>query len=166
MRHVPVFLLLLLACAGCNLVGASVGAGADSGMAVVFSSYNDFLYTGPGEAYSNNRKGLNEFLAGNYADARKTFTATLDEYPGNPDAVYYLGLTLIHQGERAEGFAMLQKYNDPFKFRITQEVRWWGDYCSKKPDLAPEKIRQVLNKARGEGYRRDIEDDWTRRGWL
>ena len=166
MQRVLLVPLLLLACAGCNLVGASVGASTQSGMGVAFSSYNDFLYSGPGGAYSNNRKGMEQFLAGQYAQARETFAATLEQYPGNPDAVYYLGLSLIYLGERAEGFAAIQKYNDPNNFRISHEVRWWGDYCSRKPDLTPEKIRQVLNKARAEGFRRDIEEDWMRRGWM
>ncbi|MDD3313727.1 hypothetical protein [Pseudodesulfovibrio sp.] len=160
-------LLLALLLAGCNVVGASVGAGASSGAGVVFSAYNDFLYTGPGAAYANNKKGLERFLAKDYAGAGDIFATTLSSYPANPDAVYYFGLCRIYLGARDEGFARLASYDDPNNFRITQEVRWWANYCAKKPELTPEKIRQVMNKARGEGYRRQIQEDWDDRlmGW-
>ena len=165
MRSILPALLLVLACAGCNLVGASVGAGSTSGMGVSFSSYGDFLYSGPGKAYANNKKGLLQFLDKDYPAARQTFEATLESYPGNPDAVYYLGLTKIFLGEREAGYGLLRSYRDPNNFRISQEVVWWANYCAKKPELTPEKIREVLNKARGEGYRQQIEDERFRRGW-
>ena len=44
------------------MVGATVGAGTSSGMAVAYSAYNDFLYTGPGAAYANNKKGSYNFV--------------------------------------------------------------------------------------------------------
>ncbi len=145
------------------MVGASVGAGTSSGMAVTFSSYNDFLYTGTAKAYANNKRGLEKFLAKEYAPARDIFQQTLNDYPANPDAVYYLGLSLIFLGQRDAGFASLRSYNDQNYFRITSEVRWWANYCAKKPDLTPEKIRETMNKARGEGYRRQIQEDWDNR---
>lgn len=166
MRSILPVLLLVLSLAGCNLVGASVGAGYSSGMAVSFSSYNDFLYSGPGQAYSNNKKGLDQFLNKDYPAALQTFQATLQSYPGNPDAVYYLGLTRIFLGERDQGFATLRTYHDTLMIRITQEVVWWANYCAKRPEMTPEKIREVMNKARVEGYRQQIDDERLRNGWF
>ena len=165
MRFVLPAICLVLLCAGCNMVGASVGAGSTSGMGVSFSSYGDFLYSGPGKAYANNKKGLLQFLDKDYPAARKTFEATLESYPGNPDAIYYLGLTKIFLDEREAGYTLLRSYHDPYNLRITQEVVWWANYCAKKPELTPDKIYKTLNKARGEGYRRQIEDERFRRGW-
>ena len=119
----------------------------------------------PEKAYANNKKGLLQFLDKDYPAARQTFEATLESYPGNPDAVYYLGLTKIFLGEREAGYKLLRSYRDPNNFRISQEVVWWANYCAKKPELTPEKIREVLNKARGEGYRQQIEDERFRLGW-
>lgn len=165
MRSILPVLCLVLACTGCNLVGASVGASSNSGMAVSFSSYGDFLYSGPSKAYASNKRGLTLFMNKDYPAAREAFEGTLKEYPGNPDATYYLGLTQIFLDQRDTGFDTLGKYHDPLNIRITQEVVWWAKYCAKRPQLTPEKIREVLNKGRGEGYRQQIEDERTRTDW-
>jgi hypothetical protein len=145
--------------------GGSVSAGvaSTSGMGISFSSYGDFLYSGPDAAFRSNREGLREYLDGNYAAAARLFRATLRDYPGNPDAVYYLGLSLISDGSRDTGFATLGQYRDPLRMRITQEVRWWADYCEKRPDMTPQDIRRTMNKARVEGYQREREEAWENR---
>ncbi len=84
MRSILPVLCLVLACAGCNLVGASVGAGSNSGMAVSFSSYGDFLYSGPSKAYASNKRGLTLFMNKDYPAAREAFEGTLKEYPRQP----------------------------------------------------------------------------------
>ncbi|MDC0336488.1 hypothetical protein OAN24_06320, partial [Pseudodesulfovibrio sp.] len=147
--------------------GGSVGAGVHtgSGQGVFLSSNYDFLYSGNGEAYSNNKRGLESLLAKDYFAAKEIFKGTLEKYPTNPDATYYLGLTLIYQNERDAGYSLLLQYRDPFKIRITQEVKWWAAYCQKKPELTAEKVHQVMNKARSEGYQRDQEEEWERRRW-
>lgn len=159
----PLVFTLLLALPGCNMVGGSVGVGTGSGMGISFSSYGDFLYSGNGETYANNRRGLKELLNKDYFAAREIFKASLEMSPGNPDATYYLGLTFIYLDERAAGYSLLSQYRDPFKIRIAQEVHWWANYCSKKPDLTPEKIHRVMNNARTDGYQRDREEEWDRR---
>lgn len=131
--------------------GVSVGVGTASGMGVGFSSYGDFLHSGPDAAYRINREGLRAFLDGNYTAARSHFDTTLDQYPGNPDAVFYLGLTLMFLDERDQGFAVLATYREPFNTRVAQEVRWWTDYCRKRPDMTADTIRKTLVRARGEG---------------
>lgn len=185
MRYVPALLTLVILLTGCNMVGVSVGTRSGSGgvsvntgtggtgvrvstgagIAVGVNSSGDFLYSGNGEAYATNKRGLREMLDKQYETARSTFEANLEKYPGNPDATYYLGLTLIYLGEREAGFARLLQYRDTFKIRITQEVKWWAEYCRKKPELTPEDIHRVLNKARNEGYIKDQEEYWGDRRW-
>ena len=147
------------------MIGATVGVGTGSGHGIAMSAYGDFLYSGNGEAYGNNKRGLKMFLAKDFTAAREIFKGTLDKYPTNPDAIYYLGLTLIYQGERDTGYSLLLSYRDTYKNRIAQEVRWWAAYCQKKPELTAEKIHQVMNKARGEGYQQEIRDLQERRGY-
>jgi len=150
--------LLLLICSGCMVTQSTVGVSTTSGRGVWFSTYGDMLYSGPGPAYSNNRQGLQELLNNNYEAAEKTFATTLEQYPGNPDAVYYLGLTLIYQGKREEGFALLRQFRDPLRYRITQAVQWWADYLEKKPELTPKKIHDVMNKNRVEAYNKEYRE--------
>lgn len=156
-------LVPLVILGGCLAYG-SVGVGSTSGMGVAFGSYGDFLHSGPEAAYRSNRAGLRAFLDGDYSTARTHFDATLEQYPGNPDAVFYLGLTLMHLDEREQGFAVLATFREPFDMRVTQEVRWWTDYCRKRPDMTPETIRRTLVRARAEGLQRqhqeELEDRW------
>ncbi|MBI9078633.1 MAG: tetratricopeptide repeat protein [Pseudodesulfovibrio sp.] len=152
------FLLFLLTSSGCMVSQTSVGIGTTGGMGVSFSSYGDFLYSGPGPAYSNNRLGLQKLLAKEYPSAQKVFEKTLEQYPDNPDATYYLGLTLIHQKKRKEGFAFLRKYHDPLQYRMTRAVQWWADYLEKKPELTPRKIQETMNKNRVDAYNRDSRE--------
>ncbi|WP_285905510.1 tetratricopeptide repeat protein [Pseudodesulfovibrio pelocollis] len=145
--------------------GVGVGVGTASGMGVSLSSYGDFLHSGPDAAYRINREGFRAFLDGDYPTARTHFDATLDQYPGNPDAVFYLGLTLMFLDELDQGFAVLATYREPFNTRITQEVRWWTGYCRKRPDMTPETIRKTLVRARAEGLARERQERWEdRRG--
>lgn len=150
---------------GTGTTGSGVSISTGSGMAVAVNVRGDFLYSGNGEAYATNKKGLREFLDKQYVEARKTFEGNLAKYPDNPDATYYLGLTLIYLNEREAGYARLLQYRDSYKNRIAQEVKWWAAYCQKKPELTPEKIHQVMNKARAEGYEKDREERWEERRW-
>jgi len=148
--------------AGCLAYG-TVGVGTTSGMGVALSSYGDFLHSGPDAAYRNNREGLRAFLDGDYATARASFDTTLEHYPGNPDAVFYLGLTLMFLDERDQGFAVLSAYREPLTTRVAQEVRWWTDYCRKRPDMTAETIRRTLVRARAEGLATERQERWERR---
>jgi predicted Zn-dependent protease len=168
-RSIPLLLVLWLT-AGCvtggSVVGGSVGVGSTSGMGVVFSSYGDFLYNGPDAAFRNNRTGLQQLLDKEYNQAEATFRATLKTYPGNPDAVYYLGLALIHLDKRDQGFAALKSYQDSLRTRVTQDVHWWANYCEKRPEMTADSIQRTMNKARGEAFQREREEDWENRRGL
>lgn len=163
MRRILPLLIVLGLLASCNTVGTTVGVGTGTGAGISFSTYGDFLYSGNSEAYGNNRRGLREFLNKDYFAAREIFKGTLDKYPTNPDAIYYLGLTLIYLEEREAGYGVLRQYRDPYKTRVQQEVLWWANYCEKKPELTAEKVHRTMNKARSEGYKRDRDEYWERR---
>lgn len=159
-RMTIVALILAAFCAGCQTwsVGASSG-----GMGMRVSGYGDFLYSGPSDAYSTNREAMQFFLERDWDTAEKLFRRTLERHPGNPDATFYLGLTLIARERREAGYAMLDLFRDPLKVRVTQEVRWWADYCRRKPQMTPDEIINTMRKARGEGFERDRQEEQERR---
>ncbi|WP_147820908.1 tetratricopeptide repeat protein [Salidesulfovibrio onnuriiensis] len=146
----PLLLLMAALCA-CTVSSAGVGVGRGSGVAMI-SVYNDFLYSGPSKAYQNNREGLRQFKAGKYTDAANTFQRTLDSYPGNPDASYFLGLSLIGMGDREQGFDTLVRFRDPWRYRVAGEITWWAGYLRKRPHLTDQEIFNTMKRIRGEAY--------------
>lgn len=184
-KSILIFIFLLMA-SGCRVgttvgvgtgggsgtsVGVSTGAGRTSvgvGLgrgAVVYSSYDDFLYSGTGAAYSNNRKGMKLFLDKKYSEARAVFQATLEQTPGEPDAQYYHGMCLIFLEQREAGLNQIAAYRDPFNPRISSEVKWWANYCRNKPNMTAEQTYRTLNKARAEGYKRQQDEERERLRW-
>lgn len=163
MRHILVILTLLFLI-GCVSTGASITVGTGGGF-ISISARGDLLETSPGEAFSINKQGVSSFLAKDYAGAQYSFETTLARYPGNPDATYYLGLTLIHLGQRDAGYTHLLKFRDPNHIRVTQNVQWWAAYCQKKPELTPEKITDVMNKARKDGWQKERQEAREERRW-
>jgi len=126
--------------------------------AVMVSAHNDFLYSGPGRAYQNNREGLRLFKAGKYAEAADTFRKTLKAYPGNPDAVYFLGLSLIGMDHRNEGFDTLAKFRDPWRNHVASEITWWAGYLRKRPHLSAQEIFSTMKRIRGEAYNQYLRE--------
>jgi len=168
-RIIPLLFCLIFLLPACNNVGVGVGVGTGGGgsrFGMAISTQLDFLRGGNRDAWASNKRGLEEFQAKDYAAAKETFEYTLKSYPEDPDATYYLGLSLIYLGERQEGYTYLKQYKDS-NSRTQQEVRWWADYCEKKPELTPEAIHRTLKKARAEGYNQDRRDEMEDvRGWM
>lgn len=161
------FCLFTLAACGSN-VGFGVGVGTGGGntrFGVGVSTTMDFLRRQNSGAISNNQRGLEEFRAKNYEAARESFEYTLKNYPDDPDATYYLGLTLVYLDDRAAGFAILKEYKDNTP-RIQQNVRWWAGYCEKKPKMTAEEIHTAMKKARAEGYNQDRQEYIEDHGWF
>lgn len=141
--------------------GTSIGVGY-SGLGVRMSSAKDYLNSGPNEAFRNNETGVGQLLDGDYEAARATFEATLADYPDQPDAVYYLGLTHIYLDEREEGFTLLKSYREPNHYRATRAVQDTAAYLEKKPELDAETIHKTMNRERMDGFNRDRENRWER----
>ena len=142
---------------GVGMGGSSVGVGAGS-FGLSLNSYGDFLNNGPNEAYTNDKAGINQLWDEKYEEARGTFESTLEKYPGQPDATYYLGLTLIYLDQREEGFALLKSYKDPYYYRGTSAVQRMAAYLEKKPELTPLEIHKAMNKERTDGYKWDVRE--------
>ncbi|MCJ2162985.1 MULTISPECIES: tetratricopeptide repeat protein [unclassified Pseudodesulfovibrio] len=142
---------------GMGTGGTSVGMGV-GGFGLSLNSHGDFLNNGPNEAYTNNKVGINQLLEGKYDDARKTFEDTLQKYPNQPDATYYLGLTFIYQGDREAGFALLKGYREQYYYRGTSAVQRMAAHLEKKPELSAEEIHKAMNRERVDGYKQDIRE--------
>lgn len=169
MRIIIPLLLCLFALAACGSnVGVGVGVGTGGGntrFGVGVSTTMDFLRGQNSGAVANNKRGLEEFRAKDYEAARDSFEYTLKNYPDDPDATYFLGLSLIYLDDREAGFVRLKEYKDS-KVRIQQDVRWWAGYCEKKPSMTAEEIHTTMKKARAEGYNQDREEYIEDRGWF
>ena len=151
---------------GMGAGGTSVGVGV-GGFGLSMNAYGDFLNNGPNEAYTNNKVGINQLLEGKYDDARKTFETTLEKYPEQPDATYYLGLTLIYLDQRKAGFTLLKSYREQYYYRGTSAVQRMAAYLEKKPELTAREIHKAMNRERVDGYKQDArereelrEDTW------
>lgn len=148
--------------AGCNAQPISMGASINrGGSGVMVSATSDFLYSGPGAAYQENRQSLRLFQNKEYAAAARAFKATQTLYPKNTDALYYHALSLIGNNERSAGFKLLQQFRDPKYFHLSAEIRWWSNYLSKKPQLTILEIFRTLRRVRAEAYQESLK---TRRG--
>lgn len=173
----PFFIMAIFLLSSCTTIGFGLSTGSrntrvgvygstgGAGIAVSKSAHGDFLYSDRGKVYSDNKRGFRFYLDGEYEKAKEVFEQALEKSGDNPDSVYYLGLTLIYLGDRDAGYDMLATYRDDVKVRTAQEVRWWTGYCRKRPELEPDKIRDVLNKARQNGYQQDLEEERERRSW-
>lgn len=154
-------------------VGVGMGRGSTSvgvgtaGFGLSLNSYGDFLNNGPNEAYTNNKAGIKQLLDGNYDRARQTFETTLAKYPEQPDATYYLGITLIYLDRRDEGFALLKSYREQYYFRGTSAVQRTAAFLEKKPELSALEIHRTMNRERVDGYKQDIRErqDLRRETW-
>ena len=151
------FLLFLPLLTSACFSSATVGIGGGSGVGLALSVHGDALY-GSGSVNSINREGLTELLEGRYENAETLFAVGLDRSPGNPDGVFYLGITRIYLGELDSGYDLLDSYRDRRYFRITQEVRYWSGYFRQRPETPPKTIHRRLNTARAQGFRRDIDE--------
>lgn len=152
-------LLMTFALSACTVSTAGVGVRRGAGFAMV-TIHNEFLYSGPGAAYQNNRQGLRLFKGGEYLKAANTFQRTLNDHPANPDAVYFLGLSLIGMEQRDQGFDTLDSFRDPWRYRITGEIRWWANYLRKRTHLTPREIFNTMKRIRAEAYNQYIREEY------
>lgn len=155
---IPVLLLALTAC-NTYSVGVGVGSGR-SGISV--RTYGDTLYSSRGTAYASNREGLAALSAKDYVTAERLFRNTLKDHPGNPDAMFFLGLSLIGQEEREEGFATLKEFKDPHNFRVTQSVHQQLKHSEESPERSAELIIRDLTIARTDGYDKERREQRER----
>ena len=163
-RHIPLFGLLVLCAllaASCRVGGGfgvgSGGSGMGLGVSTDLSGSDN-----PATATANNKLAMNQFNAGNYENAAKIYQDTLDSYPENADAKFYLGLSQIGMGEREKGFDTLATFKEPDKTRTTQDVQWWAAYMRKKGDASFDDILKTMEKVRREGLAKDEQEERER----
>lgn len=145
--------------------GTIVGIGTSVSPNATILVYKDFLNAGPSEVRSNHRKALEALKNGDYAAAATMFENTLQQYPAHPDAIYYLGLTRIYQGDREAGFALLKSYNEPNYYRMTAEVQRMAEYLEKKPEISAKKVHEAMNRHRTDGYNQDVSASKDYKNW-
>ena len=109
------------------------------------------LLTNLGRAYYN--------LA-DYAKAETNFTAATQVEPGYPQAVFYLGLSTLAQGDRAAGFGILTNFRYPGKPEVTRSVTSMAHQLTGNTDATTEYLIDKMAQAWTEGMTMDKRADF------
>ncbi len=80
-----------------------------------------------------------------------------------PEEEFYYGLSLIGQGHRDQGFAVLTSFRYPLKFRIQQYVRERAAQLEPYQELPARQIFTEMEKAWREGDEEDKRDQLEER---
>jgi len=106
--------------------------------------YNEALAKEPDSLYLRQRIGLTYFTMKDYAKAEASFQDILNRAPGEPNALFYLGLTRIGKGERQAALKGLTDFHWPFKFYHQKFVKEEARRLLNHPDMpADETIRDL-----------------------
>ncbi len=90
-----------------------------------------------------------------FSRAVEQFEFIRDRRTMQPEEQFYLGLSLIGQGKRGDGFMALKTLRHPTKFRIQQFVRQRASHLETYRELPPHEIFSEMEKAWREGDEED-----------
>ncbi|OIO05625.1 MAG: hypothetical protein AUJ49_01050 [Desulfovibrionaceae bacterium CG1_02_65_16] len=170
MRSAPCFpvlalcLLLLAASAtGCSpAVRGSMALGKGD-YAAALANYNEALADNPDSIYIRQRIGLTYFTMRDYAKAEACFRDILSRAPGEPNALFYLGLSRIGKGEGQAALTDLTRFRWPFKYYQQKFVQEEASRLLTHPDIAADEaiadLQDALDKGREEQRRFEIESE-------
>jgi len=146
-------LLVLYACllAGCSpaVRGSMALAGGDYDLAL--SRYQEALAQDPGSLYLRQRIGLTYYTKKDYPQAEASFLDILARSPGEPNALFYLGLSRIGKGEAASALDDLTRFSWPGKYYHQKFVRAEAVRLLGHPELPPVEIIRSLQDALEQG---------------
>ncbi len=84
--------------------------------------YSDALDKAPDDAKLHEGFGLTYFSQGKFASAAAEYGKALELGTGNPETVFYLGLSLIGKSDVKAGQAAIARFDPPFKYYMRQAV--------------------------------------------
>lgn len=90
-----------------------------------------------------------------FSRAVEQFEFIKDRRSMQPEEQFYLGLSLIGQGKREDGFMVLKTLSHPTKFRLQQFVRQRASQLEASQELPPREIFSEMEKAWREGDEED-----------
>jgi tetratricopeptide (TPR) repeat protein len=137
-------LLLANLAAGCTPAMRGSIALANGDYAQALARYNEALQEKPDSLYLRQRIALTYFAMKDYSQAEASFLDILNRAPGEPNALFYLGLTRIGKGERQAALTALTAFHWEFKFYQQKFVQEEARRLLKHPDMpADETIRDL-----------------------
>ena len=142
-------LALLCVCllSGCSpaMRGSMALAGGDYDLAL--ARYSEALAADPDSIYLRQRIGLTYFTKKDYASAEASFQDILARSPGEPMALFYLGLSRIGKGEGQAALDELALFSWPGKYYHQKFVREEALRLQNHPDMPPAEAIHSLQDA-------------------
>lgn len=132
--------------AGCSpaVRGSMALSSGDYNLAL--ARYHEALEQDPDSVYLRLRIGLTYFTMKDYASAEAAYKDVLIRRPGEPNALFYLGLSRIGKGERQRALDDLTSFSWPNKFYHQKFVREEAERLLRHPDMtADETFRRLLD---------------------
>lgn len=127
------------------------------------ANYNEALAKDPDSIHLRQRIGLTYFTMKDYDKAEASFQDILQRSPGDPDALFYLGLTRIGKGEVQSALTDLTRFHWPFKYYQQLFVRDEAERLLRHPEVTPDEairsLQDELEKGRVEQRRFEIESE-------
>lgn len=144
-----VALALLLACllSGCSpaMRGSMALAAGDYDLAL--ARYNEALAADPDSIHLRQRIGLTYFTKKDYASAEASYRDILARAPGEPMALFYLGLSRLGKGEGQAALDELALFSWPGKYYHQKFVREEALRLQNHPDMPPAEAIRSLQDA-------------------
>ena len=156
MRALALALVLsaTLGLAACSTAMRGSMALADGNYDLALKYYNEALASDPDSIYLHKRVGMVYFAKQDYARAELVFQDVLDHSPGEPEALFYLGLSRIGKGEREPALRDLTTFRWPFKFYHQKFVQEEAARLLKHPETPPgqaiRSLQDELEKGKAE----------------
>ena len=149
----PVLALLLLSslAAGCSPARRGSLALANGDYPQALTRYNEALQKEPGSLHLRQRIGLTYLAMKDYAKAEASFQDILVRAPGEPNALFYLGLARIGKGEGQAALTDLTGLRWPFKFYQQKFVQEEAARLLNHPEMPPDEVIRSLQAALEQG---------------
>ncbi len=165
-RFLPILglcLILSSALAGCTSAVRGSMALNRGDYQQALSLYNEALAKNPDSLHLRQRIALTYFTMRDYAKAEQCYRDILNRWPGEPETVFYLGLSRIGKGETRDALTDLTLFHWPFKFYHQKFVQEEAARLLNHQDLPANEIiadlQDALDKGRVEQLRFEIESE-------
>jgi tetratricopeptide (TPR) repeat protein len=156
-------LLTALLAGGCSPAVRGSIALSSGDYKQALGNYNEALAKDPGSIPLRQRIGLTYFAMKDYDKAETSFQDILQRSPGEPNALFYLGLTRIGKGEAQSALTDLTRFQWPFKYYQQKFVREEAERLLRHPEATPDEairsLQDELEKGRQEQLRFEIESE-------
>ncbi|MDP2847188.1 MAG: hypothetical protein Q8O35_03220 [Humidesulfovibrio sp.] len=150
-------ILCLCLLTGCSPAVRGSMALANSDYELALAHYNEALAQDPDSLYLRQRIGLTYFEKTDYANAETWFLDILSRKPGEPNALFYLGLSRIGKGEGEASLKELMSFRWSDKYYHQKFVREEAERLLRHPEMPPAQVIRSLQDALEEGRKEQLQ---------